>query len=415
MTSREDVVTTRTTEADAPAPPEQVERGSLLEVLGVATRLGLTSFGGPIAHIGYFRDEYVDKRRWLDDRSFADLVALSQFLPGAASSKLGMSIGILRAGPLGGLVAWLGFTLPSAVALTVAALVLGGVDSDTINLLHGLKVVAVAVVAQAVWGMARNLAPDKPRATIAVLSAAAVLLLPVQLGQFLVIVVAGLVGWRLLRSADADNGPGLRVPIPRWFGVTCWVLLLGLLAGLPLARSAFGGQPLALFDSVYRSGALVFGGGHVVLPLLQAEMVPPGWVSQDQFLAGYGLAQAVPGPLFTFGAYLGAAMGPAPNGVLGAAIALVAIFLPSMLLTYGALPWWGVLRTRPAAQAVLRGINAGVVGILLAALYDPVWTSAILRPVDFVIALCAFGLLALWRCPPWLVVVLAGVAGALVA
>jgi len=392
-----------------------VERGSLLEVFGVATRLGLTSFGGPIAHLGYFRDEYVVKRRWLDDKSYADLVALSQFLPGAASSKLGMSIGILRAGPLGGLVAWLGFTLPSAIALTVAALVLGGVGDDTINLLHGLKVVAVAVVALAVWGMARNLAPDKPRATIAVLSAAAVLLLPVQLGQLTVIVVAGLVGWRLLRSPDGDTGPGLSVPIPRWFGLACWVALLALLAGLPLARSAFGSQTLALFDSMYRSGALVFGGGHVVLPLLQAETVSPGWVSQDQFLAGYGLAQAVPGPLFTFGAYLGAAMGPAPNGVLGAGIALIAIFLPSMLLTYGALPFWGVLRSRPAAQAALRGINAGVVGILLAALYNPVWTSAILRPVDFVIALCAFALLAVWRCPPWVVVLLAGLAGAVVA
>jgi chromate transporter len=392
-----------------------VQRGSLREVLWVATRLGLTSFGGPIAHIGYFRDEYVVKRRWLDDKSFADLVALCQFLPGAASSKLGMSVGILRAGPFGGLVAWLGFTLPSAVGLTIAALLLKGAGTDTISLMHGLKVVAVAVVAQAVWGMARNLAPDRPRATIAVLSAAAVLLLPVQLGQITVIVVAALVGWRLLRSDDASGGPGLAVPVPRWLGASCWVVLIGLMAGLPLARAAFGGQPLALFDSVYRSGALVFGGGHVVLPLLQAEMVPPGWVSQDQFLAGYGLAQAVPGPLFTFSAYLGAAMGPEPNGIPGAAIALIAIFLPSMLLTYGALPWWGALRTRPAARAALRGINAGVVGILLAALYNPVWTSAILRPVDFVIAACAFGLLAIWKCPPWIVVVLAGVAGALVA
>lgn len=393
----------------------EVPRGSLLEVLLVATRLGLTSFGGPIAHLGYFRDEYVVKRRWLDDKSYADLVALCQFLPGAASSKLGMSIGILRAGPLGGIVAWLGFTLPSAIALTVAALVLGGASGDTINLLHGLKVVAVAVVAQAVWGMARNLAPDKPRATIAVLSAAAVLLLPVQLGQITVIVVAGLIGWRLLRSGDTASGPGLHVPIPRWFGVACFGTLLVLLAGLPLLRSVAGTQALSLFDSVYRSGALVFGGGHVVLPLLQAGAVSPGWISQDQFLAGYGLAQAVPGPLFTFGAYLGAAMGPEPNGIPGAAVALVAIFLPSMLLAYGALPFWGVLRTRPAAQAALRGINAGVVGILLAALYNPVWTSAILRPVDFVIASCSFALLTVWKAPPWLVVVLAGVAGALVA
>jgi chromate transporter len=396
-----------------PGTVTEVQRGSLLEVLGVAMRLGLTSFGGPIAHLGYFRDEYVVKRRWLDDKSYADLVALCQFLPGAASSKLGMSIGILRAGPLGGLAAWLGFTLPSAIALTVAALALGGVGDDTLNLLHGLKVVAIAVIAQAVWGMARNLAPDRPRATIAVLSAAAVLALPIQVGQLVVIVVAGLVGWRLLRSSDGASGPGLHVPIPRWFGIACWITLFVLLAGLPLARNLVSSQTLALFDSVYRSGALVFGGGHVVLPLLQAEVVSPGWVSQDQFLAGYGLAQAVPGPLFTFSAYLGAAMGPQPNGVLGAGIALIAIFLPSMLLTYGALPFWGVLRTRPAARAALRGVNASVVGILLAALYDPVWTSAVSRPADFVIALCAFGLLSIWRCPPWVVVVLAGLAGAL--
>lgn len=392
----------------------EVRRGSLLEVLGVATRLGLTSFGGPIAHIGYFHDEYVDRRRWLDDKSFADLVALSQFLPGAASSKLGMSIGILRAGPLGGLVAWLGFTLPSAIAMTIAALVLVGVSSEALDTLHGLKVVAVAVIAQAVWGMARNLAPDPPRATIAILSTAAVLILPIQIGQFAVIVAAALVGWLLFRSQDTETGPAVAVPIPRWVGATCWIILIGLFAGLPLARYATGSQAVALFDSFYRSGALVFGGGHVVLPLLQAAVVPPGWVSQDQFLAGYGLAQAVPGPLFTFSAYLGAAMGPAPNGVAGAAIALVAIFLPSMLLTYGTLPFWGTLRTRPAVRAALRGINAGVVGILLAALYNPVWTSSILGPADFVIALCAFGLLTVWRCPPWIVVILAGLAGALV-
>lgn len=402
---------------DATPEPDAGEprRGSLLEVLRVATRLGLTSFGGPIAHIGYFRTEYVVKRRWLDEKSYADLVALCQFLPGAASSKLGMSIGVLRAGPLGGLVAWIGFTLPSAIALTVAALVLDGAGAGTLGLLHGLKVVAVAVVAHAVWGMARNLTPDRPRATIALLSAGAVLLLPVQIGQIAVILVSALVGWRFLRPENTEAGPGLPVPVPRWFGGLCWVALLGLLIGLPLARSVSASHTLALFDGVYRSGALVFGGGHVVLPLLQAQVVPTGWMGQDQFLTGYGLAQAVPGPLFTFGAYLGAAMGPSPHGVLGAAIALFAIFLPSMLLTYAALPWWGVLRTRPAAQAALRGINAGVVGILLAALYNPVWVSAIVRPVDFVLALGGFALLTVWRCPPWVVVVLLGVAGAMVA
>jgi chromate transporter len=409
--------TTSSEEADGSAPesPASVPRGSALEVLAVATRLGFTCFGGPIAHLGYFRDEYVVRRRWLDEKSYADLIALCQFLPGAASSKLGMSIGILRAGLPGGLFAWLGFTLPSAVALTLAAILLHGVGNDTINLLHGLKVVAVAVVAQAVWGMARNLAPDRPRATIAVAACAAVFVLPTAIGQITVIAVAALIGWRFLRSGGTGDGPRVAVPVPRWLGIVAWVLLLGLLVGLPLARSLASSQPLALFDSFYRSGSLVFGGGHVVLPLLRSEVVPSGWITDNQFLAGYGMVQAVPGPLFTFSAYLGAAMGPAPNGVLGAAIALVAIFLPSMLLAVGALPWWGVLRTRPGAQAALRGVNAAVVGILLAALYNPVWTSAILRPADFALALCAFGALVIWRWPPWIVVLLTAAAGALLA
>jgi chromate transporter len=384
-------------------------------VLAVATRLGFTCFGGPIAHLGYFRDEYVVKRGWLDERTYADIVALCQTLPGATSSKVGMSIGILRAGLPGGLAAWLGFTLPSAVALTVAALALQGVDRDTIDLLHGLKVVAVAVVAQAVWGMGRNLAPDRPRATLAIAAAAAVLILPTAIRHVTVIAVAAVVGWRFLRSQEPADEFRLAVSVPRWLAVLAWVVLFGLLIGLPLARNVVSSHPLALVDSFFRAGSLVFGGGHVVLPLLQSEVVPPGWVGQDEFLAGYGLAQAVPGPLFTFSAYLGAAMDPAPNGALGAAIALVAIFLPSMLLTMGALPFWGTLRRRPSAQAALRGVNAAVVGILLAALYDPVWTSAILRPVDFVLALAAFGLLVSWRCPPWIVVLLTAAGGALVA
>ena len=407
----EEAAVESTADAPASAPPP---RGSVLEVLRVATRLGFTCFGGPIAHLGYFRHEYVVKRRWLDEKSYADLVALCQFLPGAASSKLGMSIGILRAGLPGGLVAWLGFTLPSAIALTVAAIVLHGASSDTVALLHGLKVVAVAVVAQAVWGMAKNLAPDRPRATMAIVAAAAVFVLPVRFAQITVIAVAALVGWRFLRPDEVTGGSPVPVAIPRWLAVTAWTLLFGLLIGLPIARGLVSVQPLSVFDSFYRSGALVFGGGHVVLPLLQSEVVPPGWISNDQFLAGYGLAQAVPGPLFTFSAYLGAAMRPEPNGVLGAAIALVAIFLPSMLLTLGALPLWGTLRSRPAARAALRGVNAAVVGILLAALYNPVWTSAILRPADFALALGAFGLLVVWRCPPWIVVLLTAVAGALV-
>jgi chromate transporter len=389
--------------------------GRRLEILAVATRLGLTSFGGPVAHLGYFRAEYVVKRRWLDEETYADLVALAQFLPGAASSKVGMSIGILRGGLLGGFAAWLGFTLPSAAALTAAALILRDASGDTIALLHGLKVVAVAVVAQAVWGMARTLAPDRSRATIALAAAAGVVLLPSAIGQVAVIAAAAVVGRFFLRTEEVTTTAARPVPVPRWLAAAAWAVLFGLLIGLPTARSLWPSQPLAMFDSFYRSGALVFGGGHVVLPLLQAAVVPPGWIGTDQFLAGYGLTQAVPGPLFTFSAYLGAAMRPEPNGVAGAALALIAIFLPSMLLTVGALPMWGTLRTRPAARAALRGVNAAVVGVLLAALYRPVWTGAILRPADFALALGAFGLLMLWRCPPWIVVLATAVAGAAIS
>jgi chromate transporter len=392
-----------------------MRQGRSLEILAVATRLGLTSFGGPIAHLGYFRDEYVVKRRWLDEKTYADLVALAQFLPGAASSKLGMSIGILRGGLRGGLAAWVGFTLPSAAALTAAALLLRNASTDTIDLLHGLKVVAVAVVANAVWGMARSLAPDRPRATIAFAAAGAVVVLPTAVGQLTAIVAGAVIGWRFLHPDEAATEAGMPVPVPRWLAIAAWTVLFGLLLGLPIARALAPNQPLAMFDSFYRAGSLVFGGGHVVLPLLQSEVVPPGWIGTDQFLAGYGLAQAVPGPLFTFSSYLGAAMRPEPNGIAGAALALVAIFLPSMLITIGALPLWGTLRTHPAAQAALLGVNAAVVGILLAALYQPVWTSAILAPADFALALAGFALLAVWRCPPWIVVLLTALAGAAIA
>ena len=383
-------------------------------MLAVATRLGLTCFGGPIAHLGYFRQEYVVKRRWLDERSYADLVGLCQFLHGATSSKLGMSVGILRAGLPGGLAAWLGFTLPSAAALTAAAILLRRVDSHTIDLLHGLTVVAVAVVAQAVWGMARSLAPDRPRATVAVAAAGAALLLPGAVAQVAVIAAGAVVGWRVLGPGEATGESTVAIRIPRWLAAAAWSVLFGLLIGLPVARSLVGGQPLAMADSFFRSGALVFGGGHVVLPLLQSAVVSPGWIGDDQFLAGYGLAQAVPGPLFTFAAYLGAAMRPAPNGVAGAVLALLAIFLPSMLLTLGALPLWDVLRDRPAARAAFRGVNAAVVGILLAALYNPVWTNAIRRPADFVLALVGFGMLVVWRFPPWVVVIVSAAGGALI-
>jgi chromate transporter len=386
----------------------------VLEVLVVATRLGLTSFGGPVAHLGYFREEYVVRRKWLDETTYADLVALCQFLPGPARSQVGIAIGITRGGLLGGVAAWLGFTLPSAIALVAFAYGLRVLEVADAGWLHGLKVAAVAVVAFAVWGMARALAPDRERATIAILSAISALLWPTGLGQVAIIGAAALVGLRLLPGAAAPATAQRRLPVGRRLGATMLVVFFGLLVALPIARQLVGSHALALFESFFRAGSLVFGGGHVVLPLLQAEVVPPGWVTAEQFVAGYGAAQAVPGPLFTFAAYLGAVMGPRPNGLAGAAVALVAVFLPSFLLIVGALPFWDALRARPGFQAALRGINAGVVGLLLAALYQPVWTSAIRGPADMGLAFAAFGLLALWKAPAWLVVMFAAGGGALV-
>ena len=387
----------------------------VLEVLRVATRLGLTSFGGPVAHLGYFREEYVARRRWLDEATYADLVALCQFLPGPASSQVGIAIGITRAGLLGGVAAWLGFTLPSAIALVAFAYGLRGLGVADAGWLHGLKVAAVAVVALAVWGMARSLAPDRERATIAIVSAVCALLWPTGVGQVAIITVAALVGLRLLPSAATARTTPRPVAVGRGLGAAMLALFFVLLIVLPVARQLVGSQALAVFDSFFRVGSLVFGGGHVVLPLLQAEVVPPGWVTGEEFVAGYGAAQAVPGPLFTFAAYLGAVMGPRPNGLAGAALALVAIFLPSFFMVVGALPFWDALRGRASFQAALRGVNAAVVGLLLAALYQPVWTSAIHGPADVGLALAAFGLLAFWKAPPWLVVILAAAGGALIA
>jgi chromate transporter len=384
-----------------------------LEVLWVATRLGLTSFGGPVAHIGYFREEYVGRRKWVDEATYVDLVALCQFLPGPASSQVGMAIGITRAGLLGGVAAWLGFTLPSAIALVAFAYGVRSLGVADAGWLHGLKVVAVAVVALAVWAMARSLAPDRERASIAILAATGALLWPTGLGQVTIIAVAALLGWRLFQVDGTPASTHTQVPVGRRRGACMLALFFVLLVALPIARHLTGSPPLAVFDSFFRAGSLVFGGGHVVLPLLQAEVVPPGWVTNEEFVAGYGAAQAVPGPLFTFAAYLGAVMGPRPNGVGGAALALVAIFLPSFLLIVGTLPFWDILRARADFQGALRGINAAVVGLLLAAFYHPVWTSAIRGPRDLALAMVAFGLLAFWRTPAWLVVVLAAAGGAL--
>jgi len=395
------------------APPER-EEGTPGEVLRAFFLLGLTSFGGPVAHIGYFRAAIVERRRWLDEAAYADLVALCQFLPGPASSQVGFSIGLLRAGWLGGLAAWAGFTLPSALALLLFAYGAGALNGPLgAGVLHGLKLVAVAIVAQAVWGMARTLCPDRIHATIALGATLLLLALPSSLGQIAAILLGGLAGWRFCR-APAPVGVGhFPLPVSRRAGMAALFLFFLLLGGLPLLRGL--GQGPALFEAFYYSGALVFGGGHVVLPLLREAVVVPGWLGDDAFLAGYGAAQAVPGPLFTFAAYLGAAVRPAPNGLAGAALALIGIFLPGLLALVGTLPFWESFRRRAGAQAAMRGVNAAVVGLLGAALYSPVWTGAVRGPADFALALAGFVLLTVWRAPPLAVVLLGAVGGLAVA
>jgi len=389
---------------------------SVLEIFWVATRLGLTSFGGPIAHLGYFHEEYVNRRKWIDEQSYADLVALCQSLPGPTSSMVGTAVGFTRAGLVGGLAHWIGFTWPSALVLIAFAYGLEFVGAASgAGWLHGLKLVAVPVVALAIWGMARTLCPDRERATLAILTAIVALAWPTAAGQVLPIAAAGFFGWWFFPPENAPSELQIRVPISKRIGTVCWIVFFGLLLVLPLIRQVISSQTLAVFDSFYRAGALVFGGGHVVLPLLQAGVVAPGWVTNEQFVAGYGAAQAVPGPLFTFSAYLGFVMQPEPNGLPGAGLALIAIFLPGILMTAGSLPFWDLLRTRASFQSAIRGVNAAVVGLLLAAFYNPVWTSAIFKPVDFGLALLSFGLLAFWKLPPWLVVVLTAVGGEVIA
>jgi chromate transporter len=383
-------------------------------VFAAALRLGVTSFGGPVAHLGYFREEYVHRRRWLDDRAYADLVALCQLLPGPASSELGIAIGMSRAGLLGGVLAWIGFTLPSAVALVAFAFVTGALGAADLRWLRGLQVVAVAVVAQAVWTMGRTLAPDRRRLGIALAAAVGALALPGAAGQLGVIVGGGVAGGLLTRGLDEgeEEVRPIAVPVGRVVAVAALAALVALLVVPPLVERATGNLALAAFDGFFRSGALVFGGGHVVLPLLRTAVVLPGWVTQTQFLTGYGAAQAVPGPLFTFAAYLGAVMHGPPGGVPGAVLALVAIFLPAFLFVIGALPFWDLVRAVPALRAALRGINAAVVGLLLAALYNPVLTGAIHSVADMALALAAFGLLAVARLPAWAVVAITALAGA---
>ncbi len=391
---------------------------SVLEVFIVFLRLGLTSFGGPVAHLGYFREEIVVRRGWLDEAAYADLVALCQFLPGPASSQVGIALGIRRAGLPGGLAAWLGFTAPSAAALILFAY---GVayfgDLENAGWLSGLKTAAVAVVALAVWGMANSLCPDRPRAAIAIAATAGVLAWPTGWGQLLVIAAAGVVGWKFLQADPSDRPVEQQFRVDRVVGIVCLAALGVILVGVPVLQRAVGSsgfsETLHVFDSFFRAGSLVFGGGHVVLPLLKELVVSPGWVTGSEFIAGYGAAQAVPGPLFTFSAYLGTSLDVenAPTGWVGGLFALGAVFLPSFLLVIGAVPFWDRLRNLSSFAGALRGINAAVVGLLLAALYDPVWTSAVHGAEEFALALIALGLLAIWKWPPWLVVVLSALAG----
>jgi chromate transporter len=401
-----------TTAAAEAAEQKDSRRGTPLEVLRVFTKLGCTCFGGPIAHIGYFREEFVVRRQWLEEPAFADLVALCQFLPGPASSQTGFSIGLIRAGYLGGLAAWTGFTLPSAILLVLFAYGAGALGGPIgLGLLHGLKLVAVAIVAQAVWGMARTLCPDRERASIAAVTATIILFSGSSIAQIATIVLGGIAGLWLCRS-DKPVMPGhMAMPVSRRAGLVALALFFLLLGGLPLLRSFLPSQGLALFEAFYRSGALVFGGGHVVLPLLRAAFVAPGWASDNAFLAGYGAAQAVPGPLFTFAAYLGAIVAPSPHGILGAVLGLFAIFLPGILVLIGTLPFWEAFRRRESAQAIMRGVNAAVVGLLAAALYNPVWTTSVITPGDFAVALIGFVLLTAWKTPPLVVVIISGLAG----
>lgn len=388
---------------------------SFLAIFRVFLALGLTSFGGPVAHLAYFRQAFVERLRWLDEARYGELVALCQFLPGPASSQAGFALGVLRGNGLaGGLAAWLGFTLPSAIVLCLFAFGAGALSGPLAGgVLHGLKLVAVAVVAHALWGMARSLTPDWQRAGIACAALALVLIDHHPAIQIAAIALGMLAGLWLCRIPATAEAGCLTFPVDRRAGVTALLLFAVLLAGLPLAAAITRDPGVALFASFYRSGALVFGGGHVVLPLLQAETVVPGFVSEQAFLAGYGMAQAMPGPLFTFAAYLGALHTQAGGAIGGAAIALVAVFVPGLLLVYGALPFWDRLRACPRAQHALRGANAAVVGILGAAFHDPVWTGAVFDAGDFALVSAGFLLLARWKVAPWIVVALLTVAGIL--
>lgn len=384
---------------------------SLLEILFVSFRLGLTSFGGPVAHLGYFHEEYVRKRKWLDEQSYADLVALCQFLPGPASSQVGIGIGVIRGGIAGGILAFFGFTLPSVIVLILFALFLQGYEVVETDAIHGLKIVAVAVVAHAVLGMAQKLTPDIQRKALALFALIGTLLWQTALAQVGIIIIAAGVGYYLFKHKDKGTGVMTHIPISRIFAYTCIVLFFGLLIFLPILAKITAFEWLYMFDSFYRAGALVFGGGHVVLPLLEREFVPTGYISKEVFLAGYGAAQAVPGPLFTFAAFVGGAM----KGWFGGLLATFAIFLPAFLLIFGTLPFWNELRNQPKINGAFNGVNAAVVGILIASFYEPIWTSSILSSTDFALAAFLFSMLAFWKTPPWIVVLTGAFGGFLIS
>ncbi|MBA2708975.1 MAG: chromate efflux transporter [Tatlockia sp.] len=379
---------------------------TISEIFLIFLKLGCISFGGPIAHLGYFREEFVNRLQWLSDQAYADLVALCQFLPGPASSQVGMALGLSRGGIRGAIAAWLGFTLPSALIMILFGLILlnAGVH-DNLPWLHGLKVVAVAVVAQALWGMSSTLCPDKTRASLAVLACVGASLIPNAAGQILMILLGGIFGLFFLSSDKALPASELTFQLNKRSGIGVLLLFFILLTLLPVLSLYTRSYPLQLFDAFYRVGALVFGGGHVVLPLLQAKVVPTGWVDNSLFLAGYGAAQAIPGPLFSFAAFLGAVSTNTPNQWLGGIIALFAIFLPSFLLIIGVFPLWENLRQHTSMQRAILGVNASVVGLLLAAFYQPVWTSAIFSLNDYLLAMMAFLLLQFWHFQAWIVVV----------
>ncbi|OAH61137.1 ChrA protein [Domibacillus aminovorans] len=389
---------------------KKIDFNTLIEILTVSIKLGLTSFGGPVAHLGYFHAEYVRKRKWMDEKSYADLVALCQFLPGPASSQVGIGIGVMRGGVIGGIMAFIGFTMPSVVALIIFALILQGLNIRDAGWIHGLKIVAVAVVAHAILGMAQKLAPDLQRKAIALAALTITLLWQTVFTQVGIIILAGVTGFLLYKEYVPDKSVSFSFPVSRRFGTFCLALFFGLLIALPILREITSVNWIAMFDSFYRAGALVFGGGHVVLPLLEREFVPTGWLHAEEFLVGYGAAQAVPGPLFTFAAYIGTVV----NGWQGGLLATFAIFLPAFLLIVGTLPFWNGLRHNPKIQGALTGVNAAVVGILLSAFYTPIWTSSIMEPIDFAFAAILFSMLAYWKLPPWIVVVTGAVGGMLI-